>query len=118
MHRIIVAGGRDFNDSTLMVTELNKVFGDSPNEDFAIVSGLARGADKLAYNLAAKNEIAVHCYPAHWDKFGKSAGYKRNAQMADNADELLAFWDGKSKGTKHMIDLATRKGLIVTVINY
>ena len=55
-------------------------------------------------------------FPADWNKYGKSAGYKRNEEMAKYADALIAFWDGKSKGTKHMIDLAKRYGLKVKVV--
>jgi len=57
-------------------------------------------------------------FPADWNKYGKSAGYKRNEEMAKYADALIAFWDGKSKGTKHMIDLAKRYGLKVKVVIY
>ena len=52
------------------------------------------------------------------EKFGKSAGFRRNEQMAEFADALIAFWDGKSHGTKHMIDTATEKGMNVSVVNY
>lgn len=54
--------------------------------------------------------------PADWNKYGKSAGYKRNEQMAIYADACLAFWDGKSKGTKHMIGLAKRHNLRLKVV--
>lgn len=62
--------------------------------------------------------LPVDEFRADWDTHGKSAGYKRNSQMADHADMLIAFWDGKSKGTKHMIDLARAKKLIVKVVKY
>ena len=64
---------------------------------------------------AATFSIPCEKYPADWDKYGKSAGYRRNEQMADNADSLIALWDGRSRGTKHMIDIAHRKGLKVYV---
>ena len=53
-----------------------------------------------------------------WDKYGKKAGYLRNVEMAENANALIAFWDGKSKGTKHMIDIATERNLPIRVIRY
>lgn len=56
--------------------------------------------------------------PADWNTHGKSAGYKRNEQMAELGDYLLAFWDSVSRGTKHMIDIAKRKGLTMTVVRY
>ena len=57
-------------------------------------------------------------YPAQWDKYGKRAGYRRNEQMAEVADGLIAFWDGQSKGTKHMIDIMTEKNLPTKVVRY
>ena len=57
-------------------------------------------------------------FPADWDKHGKSAGYKRNLEMAENADALIAFWDGESRGTKHMIDIAKEKNLLTRIIRY
>ena len=56
--------------------------------------------------------------PADWEKYGRSAGPKRNAQMAEIANALIAFWDGQSRGTKNMIETAKQKGLIVKVVNY
>lgn len=52
------------------------------------------------------------------DLYGKSAGYKRNSEMAEIADALIAFWDCSSKGTKDMIDIAKNKNLLVRVIKY
>ena len=60
--------------------------------------------------------LAVEYYPAEWEKHGKAAGYKRNARMADNADGLLAVWDGESRGTKHMIREAVDRGLEIRVV--
>ena len=80
-----------------------------------IISGTARGVDRLGEQFAANNGIPVNKFPADWEAHGKSAGYKRNELMADNADALIAIWDGESKGTKHMIDIAKRKGLKVYV---
>ena len=83
-----------------------------------IVSGCARGADTLGKKYANDHNIPVKKFPAEWNKYGRSAGYIRNTEMADYADILVAFWDGKSLGTKHMIDTATKKGLIVYTIKY
>jgi hypothetical protein len=62
--------------------------------------------------------FALEVYPAQWKKLGKQAGYRRNEQMAEVADALIAFWDGESKGTKHMIDIMNNKGLPTKVVNY
>lgn len=123
--KLIIAGGRDFEDKTLACKKfiefcqfLNRDKLHKINPVTEIVSGTARGADKTGEWVAGFYSIPVAKFPADWDKHGKRAGYLRNAEMADCADALLAFWDGKSKGTKHMIDLATKKGLIVKVVNY
>jgi SLOG family YspA-like protein len=81
----------------------------------AIISGTARGADQLGERWAQENGIPLHKMPADWNKHGKSAGYKRNLQMAECADALIALWDGESRGTVHMIRLAREAGLRVFV---
>lgn len=111
--KVIIAGGRDFKDFELLVHSIWDL--DLVTE---VVSGKARGADSLGEQWAKENNIPISAHPADWDTHGKSAGYIRNSEMADYADALLAFWDGKSKGTKHMIDLATKKGLEVKVVKY
>lgn len=117
--KLIIAGGRDFNDRTLMIQEVTKLMqGPLQGHLLEIVSGMARGADMLAYTIAKESGITVHEHPADWNQYGKSAGYRRNVEMADNAQGLLAFWDTRSVGTKHMIDIATAKGLSVAVVNY
>jgi len=116
MFKVIIAGGRDFDDYDLVKSKLDNLL---VNRDpVEIVSGTARGADKLGERYAYKTNLPVARFPANWQLYGKSAGYKRNAQMADYADALVAFWDGKSRGTKHMIDLAKSAGLQVRVVNY
>lgn len=84
--------------------------------DVEIVSGAARGADALGERYAAERGLAVKQFPADWDRYGRSAGYRRNAEMAEYADAAVVFWDGKSKGSKHMINLAKEKGLPVRVV--
>lgn len=83
--------------------------------DVTVVSGTARGVDTLGEKWATDRGLPVIKYPANWAKYGKSAGYRRNAEMAENADALVALWDGVSKGTNHMITLALDKGLFVYV---
>lgn len=86
--------------------------------DVEIVSGTARGADQLGERYAFERGLPVKQFPADWDQHGKSAGYIRNAQMAEYADAAVIFWDGTSRGSKHMIDLAKAKGLRVRVVKY
>jgi len=83
-----------------------------------VVSGTARGADRVGEQFAERFGIELKRFPADWKRWGKSAGAIRNAEMAEYADALIAFWDGESKGTQHMIKVATKKGLEVSVINY
>lgn len=121
--RIIIAGGRDFNNYTLLEKECYAILCSSGDKSYIeIVSGCANGADKLGERFANNFALKVIKLPADWDTYGKSAGYKRNEQMAIYAKEqdgvLVAFWDGKSKGTKHMIDLARKHKLTVHIINY
>jgi hypothetical protein len=69
-----------------------------------VLSGTARGADRLGEQWAEKNGIPVEHYPADWNgPHGKAAGFKRNDLMASKADALIALWDMQSKGTEHMI---------------
>lgn len=118
MFKVIVAGGRDFADYALLKQKLDYALKNKVTESITIVSGAARGADKLGERYAKERGYEIDSHPANWDRYGKSAGYIRNKEMAQNADALMAFWDGKSKGTKHMIDLAEQYGLKVIVINY
>lgn len=114
--RVIIAGGRKFNDYPLLKNKMDELL---INEtDIEIVSGKAMGADTLGELYANANGYNIKEFPALWEQYGKSAGYKRNEQMAEYADMLVAFWDGESKGTKHMIDIAKNKGLRVEVVKY
>lgn len=122
--KVIIAGGRDFNDFDALEGEMRVLYWsgapglDGWDLDLEIVSGGARGADVLGERFALENMMEVKSFPANWDEHGKSAGYRRNAQMADYADVLVAFWDGMSRGTKHMIDLALDCSLEVHVYRY
>ena len=128
--RVIIAGGRDFDDYDLlshkcieiMVTCHINGLTTGSIDDIEIVSGRARGADSLGEKYAKEMGYKTKYFPADWDLFGKRAGYVRNEQMAKYSKEdngvLIAFWDGKSKGTKHMIDLANKHGLKVFVIKF
>jgi len=119
-YRIIVAGGRDFKNYDLLKKNLDEIFiyFREQKKDFEIVSGLAKGADTLGKKYGEDNGIHVEEFPANWDEYGRSAGYKRNEQMAIYADICICFWDGKSRGTKHMMDLSKRHGLSLFVVNY
>ena len=117
MFRVIIAGGRNFDDYVILKCTMDKILANIV-EGIVVVCGMARGADTLGEQYAREKGYEVNYFPADWDKYGKSAGYRRNEQMAQNADALVAFWDGQSRGTKYMIDLAYRYGLKVRVIRY
>jgi hypothetical protein len=114
--KIIIAGGRNFRDYNKLRESCDNILVNQ--KEVEIVSGTAVGADTLGERYAQEKDYEVKKFPAQWDLYGNSAGYKRNQQMAEYADGLIAFWDGKSKGTKHMIDIANKMGLKVRVIRY
>lgn len=118
-YKVIVAGSRGFSNYRLLKETCNKTLKNKRNEyNVIIVSGNARGADLLGEKYATDEGLGLEIFPADWKKHGKSAGFRRNEQMAEVADGLIAFWDGKSHGTEHMIDIAKEKGMEVKVINY
>ena len=117
--KVIIAGGRDFSDYELLKRKVLFYTNDINKDNLIIIlSGKAKGADSLGEKLAKEIGWKILEYPADWDKNGKSAGYIRNIEMAKNADALIGFWDGKSRGTKHMIDTAEKYGLLVRVVKY
>ncbi len=119
LYRVIIAGTRSFNDYELLRTSCNNLLSvKQRTHTVVIISGTARGADRLGERYAKERGFQLRRFPADWEQHGKSAGHIRNAKMADNADALIAFWDGESRGTKNMIDNARRKGLAVRVIQY
>lgn len=117
---LIIAGGRDFTDYELMKRSLGELCTEHYvlENQITIISGDARGADKLGNKLAERNKIPLILYPANWNKHGRSAGYKRNVEMAKVATHLLAFWDGKSPGTNHMLNIAKSHNLTIKLVEY
>lgn len=117
MFRIIIAGGRDFQDYATMQQTMDHLLV-NVREEIVIISGKARGADTLGERYAHERGYTVREFPADWKLHGKAAGYIRNEEMARNADALVAFWDGKSRGTKNMLEIAKRFQLKVRVKRY
>ncbi len=114
--RVIVAGGRDFHDYSLLKEKLDVLL--SNKENVVIISGLAKGADTLGEKYAHQNKLVVSYYPALWNQHGSRAGFIRNEEMAKTADACICFWDGASVGTKHMIDTAKSMNIKLRVIGY
>lgn len=107
MRKILIAGSRDLYPT---IKEIDYAFHQLvgvkwPNDEDEVVCGLARGVDSQGERWGMEYGITVRFFPAHWDEYGKSAGYRRNAEMVDYCTHGLVFWDRKSRGTKHTISL-------------
>jgi hypothetical protein len=113
--KVIIAGGRDFNDYEKLRTYCDHILEDQT--EIEIVSGTAKGADQMGERYAIERGYKVTRFPADWSK-GKSAGYIRNEEMAKYGDALIAFWNGHSMGSKHMINLAKQYDLKIRIFNY
>lgn len=118
--KVLVCGSRHFNDDDWLHEVLNKIH-DPWNNAFnikEIIHGCAPGADSLAREYAKAYSIPCREFPALWELHGKSAGFRRNEQMLDEGhpDRVVAFWDGESRGTEHMIYIAKRDGIPVQVV--
>ena len=110
-----IVGSRTFNNFKLFEDKLNEII---KNYDISnIVSGGAYGADKLAEIYSKKYNYNIIIHLPEWDKYGKSAGYVRNKLIINDSDLIIAFWDGKSKGTKLSIDLANKNNKKLIIIN-
>lgn len=114
--RVIIAGSREFNDYDLLKSYCSKMLSNLIDKhQIIIVSGTAPGADRLGERFAKEFGFSLERYPADWNTFGRSAGYRRNQQMAEVANYLIAFSVNNSKGTGHMIDIMTKLGKPVRV---
>jgi hypothetical protein len=110
--KVAVIGSRDFNDYNLVKSTLSTL------NITLIVSGGARGADTLGERYADENKIPTKIFYPDWGTHGKSAGFKRNTDIIENSDLILAFWDGSSKGTLDSLNKASRLGKNLLIINY
>jgi hypothetical protein len=120
-YRVIVAGSRGFTDYELMCRELDTLFWESDEfgyKDIKIVSGMADGADSLAIRYADERELTKILFPANWKSYHRIAGFLRNEDMLSVATHLVVFWDGKSNGTRHMIEIAKKKGIPIWGLIY
>lgn len=108
--KVIIAGSRTIDPSTDLLYSLLSHFELSEGLT-EIVSGTAGGVDKAGEQLAdSLRYTTLKRFPADWNQYGKSAGYRRNTDMAEYADALLLIWDGKSKGSGHMKDIMNKLG--------
>jgi hypothetical protein len=109
--KLAIVGSRDFNDYEY----LKKVLEPIRDKVSLIISGGAKGADTLGERYAKENNIPVQIFYPDWNKFGKSAGFKRNVDIVNNCDAVVAFQINDSKGTQHTINIAKEKGKKVKV---
>lgn len=111
--RVIVAGSRTMTNFEYMTELLNQLFRQEPfaGKDITIVSGRAKGADLLGEQYADDHQLTKILFPANWAKHGRKAGFRRNEDMLTIANAVIAFWDGQSHGTQHMIEIAKEAGL-------
>jgi hypothetical protein len=118
--KLIIAGSRDFNNYELLETRVLSFIKKYRQDDepVEIISGGARGADKLGEKFADRFGLTKHLMPAEWNKYGKAAGFRRNKEMANIATHCILFWDGQSKGTKNMYSLAVGKNLVLEQVNF
>ena len=113
--KVIIAGSRNFNNYVQLKNVCNHLLNNF--QKIEIVSGGCRGTDLLGERYALEHGYPIKRFPANWNRYGRAAGPKRNAQMAEYSDMLIAFWDGKSRGTFNMVQEAKSQGLIVVVIH-
>jgi hypothetical protein len=103
--KLAIIGSRSYTNKQSFGITMDQWFpsGHWPDE---IISGGAAGADSLAYEWATSRNIKTTVFLPDWNRYGKSAGYRRNVDIIKAADTVLGFWDGVSAGTKHSLNLA------------
>ena len=109
--KLAVIGSRDFNNYEQLCEHLDTI-----QTIDTIVSGGAKGADSLAAKYAIEHNIELIEHKPDWQKYGRGAGIVRNKLIIADSDEVIAFWDGSSKGTLHSIKLAEESGKNVTIV--
>lgn len=112
--RTVVAGSRSITERRTVWSGLDLLF--CHTAPTAVVSGLADGPDTFGLWWAVHHGYRVEEYPAEWSRYGRSAGYRRNETMAQVSDAVIAFYDGISRGTRHMIDLARQYNRITRIV--
>lgn len=108
LYKLMISGSRGIKDSKKIYDELEKIFAAHP--DFILISGEARGVDSIAEEWAKSRNLPIEQHKPDWAKYGWGAGIIRNKEMVLAADFVLIFWDGKSKGTKSVIDFCEKQG--------
>ena len=102
-----IVGTRTFTDYEYLKKKILRIYKIKDIEE--IVSGGAEGADTLAEQFAKEFDIPIKIYKPNWDKYGRKAGALRNVKIVNRSSVIIAFWDGKSPGTKITIDIAEKQ---------
>jgi YspA, cpYpsA-related SLOG family len=113
--KVIFFGGRNYNNYDSFKNHVLEFY---PDLQIEIVCGMAPGADLLGKRFAEEYNLKLYKFPADWDRYGRRAGYIRNKEMGNFADEGLGFWDKKSPGTKMMINILCELKKITHIIYY
>lgn len=113
--KTIIAGSRNLTDTVTILNLIKGIVEKYKIEITEIVSGGAKGIDKIGEMYAEINNIPLTIFKANWNKNGKKAGFIRNEEMSKYGEILIAIWDGESTGTKHMIDCAKKEKLIIYI---
>ena len=114
--KIAFSGCRDKTVFRSRITDVLQLLGPDFQSDDWILAGDAKGVDECVRRYAELRQFNLRIFEANWDKYQRSAGPIRNKLMIDEADTLVAFWDGKSRGTKNCIRCATDKGIPVLIM--
>lgn len=109
--RLAIIGSRSFTDYSRLCYVMDEWFDRNGQHDYVVkevISGGANGADKLAARWAQEHNIKLTEFLADWEKHGKAAGFIRNEDIVREANVVLAFWDGESRGTQNSLSIAKR----------
>lgn len=101
--KLAIIGSRGFNDYDFLKKNVSDFLKHNSFVCTHIISGGAKGADKLAEQFALDNQLDMIVFKPDWKQFGKRAGFIRNTEIIEKADVVIAFWDGISSGTKDAI---------------
>lgn len=99
--KIAIVGSRNYPDRDAVAAYIRKLPADT-----VVISGGAKGVDTWVVDHASKRGLKTIIVPAQWNLYGKRAGYLRNRQLVEEADKVVAFWNGDSPGTHHTINIA------------
>lgn len=108
--KLAVVGSRSWKDWIAVLSRISKI------KPELVITGGAAGADRMAMDAAERCNIYSEVYYPKWKEDGRKAGAIRNKQIVDACDKLIAFWDGKSKGTKISIDMAKAQGKLLEIV--